>query len=230
MKNLKITLGLLAVALCGTFTSVSAQVAFSGGADFVSSYVWRGAMGARASVQPYAEASAGNFAVGTWGSTDINGENSEVDFYASYGVGNFSATVTNYWWEGEDVRYFGGKTHYLEVALGYTICESFPLSLSVNTMVYGGADDLNAKGDQAYSTYIELGYPVLTGDVALDVAVGFTPADGMYADEFDVCNIAARLSKSIAVTDSFELPLFVDTILNPAANRAYLVFGTSLCF
>ncbi len=229
MKSLKFTFGILALALCATINSASAQVTVSGGGDFVSSYIWRGSFGSGASFQPYAEVSTGGFAVGAWGSTDLNAPSKEFDYYVSYSVGNFSVGITDYWWLGEGCSYFGGGHHYYEAALGYTISESFPLSLSVSTM-FAGADDTNSKDEQAYSTYIELAYPLEVSDIAIDLAVGVTPADGMYASEFGVCNLSARFSKSLTVTDTFELPVFVDAIINPAGEQAFLVFGTSLSF
>ncbi|MFI3285811.1 MAG: hypothetical protein R3Y08_04080 [Rikenellaceae bacterium] len=228
MKKFKLTFGLIAAMLLG-FTSASAQVTLSGGADIVSSYVWRGAYTSAASFQPGVELAAGNFAVGAWGSTpfDTTCSLSEVDYYVSYSLGNLGVTVTDYWWDGAAMPYFDGG-HYYEAALSYSFGESFPLSLSVSTMFAGADTDVN--GDQLYSTYVEVGYPFEVGDVALDVAVGLTPQAGMYADDFGVCNVSATASKAVAITDSFELPMFVSAIVNPAGDRAYLLFGTSLSF
>ncbi len=229
MKSLKITFGLLAMAFCAITSSASAQVTLSGGADFVSSYVWRGAYGSGASVQPYAELGAGNFAIGVWGSTALETSvgAKEADYYVSYSTGGFSAMITDYWWEGEGLSY--GSNHYYEGALGYTFGDSFPLTISVSTM-FAGEGDKDENGDQLYSTYIGLDYPIEVGSVALDLGVGITPAAGMYADGFNVCSLSARVSKSVVITDSFELPLFVDAIVNPASSEAFLVAGFSLSF
>ncbi|MFR9502851.1 MAG: hypothetical protein SNH73_00175 [Rikenellaceae bacterium] len=223
MKSLKVTLGLLAVALCATFTSASAQVTLSGGADLVSSYVWRGAYTSAASVQPYAELGAGNFALGVWGSTatETTPSLSEVDFYLSYSVGNLSLMVTNYWWDGAAAPYFAGD-HFYEASLSYTFGESFPLSVGVNTMIAGADSD--------YSTYITFDYPITVGEVGLDLGVGITPAAGAYADDFGVCSLSATASNSIAITDKFELPVFVSGIVNPTADTIFLLFGTSISF
>ncbi len=224
MKSLKVTLGLLAIALCGTFTSASAQVSVSGGADFVSSYVWRGARLGGASIQPYAEIAVGGFAVGAWGSNGLTTEanEKELDFYVSYGIGNFSVAITNYFCGSESAPYFGGA-HVYEATLGYTISESFPLAIGVN---------YNFVGDDDSSAYISLDYPLTVGDVALDLGVGISPMESAYygTDGFDVCSLSARVSKSVVVTESFELPLFVDVIANPSADAAYLLVGTSISF
>ncbi|MFI3316349.1 MAG: hypothetical protein SNF93_02060 [Rikenellaceae bacterium] len=221
MKSLKVTFGLLAMALCATISSVSAQVTLGGGVDMVSTYVWRGAYCGGASAQPYAEAAVGNFAVGVWGSTSLNPLEGakEADYYVSYGVGGFSAMITDYWCGYEGDLY--GEGHVYEATLGYTICESFPLSLAVS---------YNFSGDDDNSTYIALTYPLTVGEVGLDLGVGLTPAAGAYASDFAVCSVSARVSKAIAVTPSFELPLFVDAIVNPDSKQAFLLGGISLSF
>ncbi|MFI3263586.1 MAG: hypothetical protein R3Y26_11890 [Rikenellaceae bacterium] len=232
MKNLKIKFSLLAIALFATISTVSAQVSVTGGADFVSSYVWRGSYCGGASVQPYAELGVGGFAVGAWGSTGIvNSEEKELDYYVSYGVGNFSVALTDYWCMGESYPYLGAG-HTYEASLAYTFGEKFPLSIAVNTM-FAGKTDVNSNGERAYSTYIALGYPVTIKDVVnIDFELGVTPADGAYADNFAVCNISARVSKAIEITDKFELPVFVDAIVNPSksGDNAYLLAGFSLSF
>jgi uncharacterized protein (TIGR02001 family) len=91
MKQLK----LAAVLLCATTFASTAQaqdsdISVSTGVDYVTEYVFRGVSFAGASVQPYAEASIGNFTVGGWFSTAI-GEDSaaagdEFDLYAGYSV------------------------------------------------------------------------------------------------------------------------------------------------
>ncbi len=224
MKSLKVTFGLLAVALCAITTSASAQVTVSGGADFVSSYVWRGARLGGASVQPYAEVAVGSFALGAWGSNGLttSADEKELDFYASYSIGNLSVMVTNYFCGAESALYFGGA-HVYEATLGYTISDSFPLAIGVN---------YNFSGDDDNSAYISLDYPLSFDEVGLDLGIGISPMESAYygTEGFDICSVSATASKSVAITDSFELPMFVSVIANPAAETAFLLFGTSLSF
>ncbi|MFI3323841.1 MAG: hypothetical protein SNI45_00860 [Rikenellaceae bacterium] len=224
MKSLKVTFGLLAIALCAVTTSASAQVSVSGGADFVSTYVWRGARLGGASIQPYAELAIGDLAIGAWGSNGLISatDEKELDFYVSYSLGNLSATVTNYFCAAESAAYFNGA-HVYEATLAYTLSDSFPLSLGVN---------YNFSGDDDNSAYISLDYSLEVSDVALDLGVGVSPMESAYygTDGAGVCSVSARVSKSIAITDSFELPMFVDVITNPAAETTFLLFGTSLSF
>lgn len=91
MKNLTFAAVLLAATtIAPTAFAQDSSVSISTGVDFVSQYVFRGVSLADDAVQPYAEASIGNFTVGGWFSTGV-GENSifagdEFDLYAGYSV------------------------------------------------------------------------------------------------------------------------------------------------
>jgi len=89
----KLLLAGAAMALFAAPTAAFAQdaeLSVSTGVDYVTEYVFRGVSFGGASVQPYAEASIGNFTVGGWFSTAI-GEDSDIagdefDLYAGYSV------------------------------------------------------------------------------------------------------------------------------------------------
>jgi len=81
---------LAATAIAPTAFAQDSNISVSTGVDYVSEYVFRGTSFAGASVQPYAEASIGNFTVGGWFSTAI-GEDSDIagdefDLYAGFSV------------------------------------------------------------------------------------------------------------------------------------------------
>ena len=91
MKKFTLAAALLcATAFASTAQAQDAEISVSTGVDYVTEYVFRGVSFAGAAVQPYAEASVGNFTVGGWFSTAI-GEDSkaaddEFDLYAGYSV------------------------------------------------------------------------------------------------------------------------------------------------
>ncbi len=220
--------------------TMAAEVEVAAGADFVSSYVWRGADQLSGfSVQPGASVTVGGFTAGLWGSTSIDCNAKELDFYVAYEIGGFSIGFTDYWWEGsktEDnaTQYFttaGRTSHYGEVNLGYTFGEKFPLSLSVNTFVYGRGD-LNRAGDkQAYSTYFHASYPFVLGGFDFETGIGIASSkySGCYANAYSVVqDVNLCVSYDVQITDKFALPLFVDTIFSPATDDAFIVFGFSL--
>ncbi|MGB3457501.1 MAG: TorF family putative porin [Litorimonas sp.] len=83
---------ILSLAATGAIATPAAaqDVDWSIGVDYVTEYVFRGASLGADSIQPYVEASVGNFTVGAWASTAF-GEGSaaaadEIDFYAGYSV------------------------------------------------------------------------------------------------------------------------------------------------
>ncbi len=65
--------------------TLSAQTSVSGGADFVSRYLWRGLdFGNSFSIQPSLALTSGGFEVGVWGSypfTNTADGNEEIDLY-----------------------------------------------------------------------------------------------------------------------------------------------------
>ena len=250
---------LITTALFLVFARLSAQTAesavetpaassFKVTAELVSHYVWRGSMATGSptpNIQPTLAYVKGNFEIGAWGSTDFAGSYKEVDPYVSFTAGKLKFTLTDYNWNFSHANYFNYKNtetgHILEAAVGYTGPESFPLSVSLNTMFYGFdknvTDSVTSK--QAYSTYVELGYT--KGPAAF--FLGFTPWAGFYNNygntafeptaakkSFSVVNIGATLSRSVKITDSFSLPLRATLVINPSATYAradfvHLVFG-----
>ncbi len=241
----KITSFIIVALLLAPVTG-KAQCDFSVGADFVSSYVWRGAATAGTSIQPSMGLSASGFNVGAWGSVDISGQGyKEVDLSVSYTIGGFRFGLTDYWWDGEGAfDYFDFKkdesSHLLEANLGYKF--GFGLELSWNTVV-AGAGDKYADGDdtkRTFSTYVEAGYSFAIKDVNLIAAIGASPwkSDVLYTgyekdgqqygtDGFAVTNISLAASKDVAITDKFSMPLFGQLAFNPAKEDVFLVFGLS---
>lgn len=202
-------------------------------ADVVSSYVWRGAKSAGASIQPSLTASAGAFSLGAWASTDIAGAGAkEVDFTAAYQAGGFKVAVTDYWWDGEEkYRYFSSPLgdnngHYVEGTIGYTLPEAFPLSVSWNTFFLGKGNK-KGDGDNSYSTFVELAYPFSVKGVDMGISAGFTPWESAVygTDGFKFTSIALSATKSIKFSDSFSLPIFGNIICNPNQEDIHFVFG-----
>ncbi|MDR3269223.1 MAG: hypothetical protein LBT83_09180 [Tannerella sp.] len=209
--------------------AVKAQgVEVSVGGDIVSSYIWRGTDCGGVSVQPALSVGIGGFSLTAWGSVGFeSADTKEYDFTLGYGIGGFSAAITDYWFDKPASKYFNYKSdetaHMFEGTLGY---DFGPLALSWNTF-FGGADS-NSKGDRAYSTYVEVSAPFKLGDFDFKAEIGATPWEGIYSTEFNVVNIGVTGSKTIKVTDSFSIPVFTKVIFNPYTEGTYFVFGVSL--
>jgi len=234
---------LVIVLFCLTPSAIlnaQSEIEIDLGGDIVSSYVWRGFKQAGASVQPHLSASLQGFSLGAWASTDItsNDGKKEVDFTAAYTIAGFKLAITDYWWDGEGAyRYFsypdtetGNGGHMLEATIGYTLPQSFPLSLTWNTFFLGRGNK-KSNGDNAYSTYAELSYPFSVKGVDMAISTGFTPWENATLGTgkgFKVTSIALNASKSIKITDSFSLPIFGNIICNPAREDIHFVFGISI--
>lgn len=199
------------------------------GADLVSNYIWRGQNLGAASVQPSIGISYAGLSFGTWGSTSFDGSSTEIDWTLGYEVAGFYVGVTTYYNTGE---FFDWKsdasTNLLEANLSYTLPESFPLTISANTMLTGVLDK-NADDNQNFSTYAELSYPFSVSSVDMSVAVGMVLGESAYyiTDGFSIYNITVGASKSIKITDDYSMAVFSSVTLNPVTEGTYLSLGVS---
>ena len=173
--------------------------------DLVSSYVWRGFYQTGVSFQPTLGFGIGGFSLTAWGSTDFDGTSSS---------------------DGEAAK-------EIDLTAAYTFGDSgLTLSIAWYTM-FAGADK-NEKGEQNYSSYVELNYPFSIKSVDLNATCGFLPYEagsGVYGvpnSGFAVTNLALKATKDIKVTDRFAIPVFAQAIWNPRMEDAHLVFGITL--
>jgi subtilisin family serine protease len=222
---------MFAVAFFATCGLAKAQgVEVSAGGDIVSSYIWRGQYLGGVSVQPGASLSVAGLSLTAWGSVGFdNSDIKEFDFTLGYGIGGFSAAITDYWFRYPDAinDYFdyGDETaHMLEVTLGY---DFGPAAISWNTY-FAGADYAKANGDRAYSTYIEGSVPFKLGGLDLKAELGLSPWESIYSEKFNIVNIGLTAGKEIRVTESFAIPAFTKIIFNPHWKECFFVFGVSL--
>lgn len=208
--------------------------------DFVNRYIWRGFdLGANTpSVQPNVKFSTGGFSTGFWGAYALANENAleEIDFYASYSFaiaqsGSLSLGLTDYMNPNSGTKIGnihnhndaeGPGAHFVELNIGYTGPESFPISLSFNSFIYNLANN---------PIYFQVGYATSIEDVGLSLFVGGTPGEdtGYYGvTDFSIINVGFTAIRSINVTESFSVPIFGSIILNPAAEDLFYVLGFSL--
>ena len=96
--------GVLAAATLFSAGRVSAQekgVSFSGGADIVSTYLWRGVYEAGVSFQPTLVMTAGNFSATAWGSVDFASTTyKEMDLTLAYTLGPVTRSLADLYWTG----------------------------------------------------------------------------------------------------------------------------------
>ena len=210
----------LLVGLVMMFSGVAKAEGFSVGADVVSRYVWRGTQfGDGVAVQPslsYTFPGIG-VEVGAWGSYDLSDDDaSEADLYLTVPFGNFSFTVTDYFfptggWDNY-FDYSDDGAHVIELSAGFE---------AENVSLFGA---VNVSGDDDNSLYFEAGYSFYDKDdysASLFVGAG----DGAYtngsnaAGEFDLVNVGVSLSKDI---------FSASYIINPDLETSFFVVGVTL--
>lgn len=207
------TMKALAICAIAVLSATSAKAQFSTGADMVSSYVWRGvpqeATKGVPNFQPYVSFTTGGFTIGSWASSSFSGNVKEVDLYATYVFSpSFTLSVTDYNWgfNSSYFKYSKGSDHMFEATVAYTGSEAFPLSVSLNTF-FAGADTL-ATGKNAFSSYVELSYPLSANAKVFCGASLMESAMVYYTSGFAVTNIGIKVSKAIEITDKFSLPVY----------------------
>lgn len=203
---------------------------FSFGADVVSRYVWRGTdFGESASIQPALSFGYGGLEIGTWASYAINPESAhanEHDLWISYTTGPLSLGVTDYYFPNLGAGFFdfdgdGDGAHYIEPYLTLTGPASFPMSFFAGYFAYNDPD---------HSIYLNAAYPFSIEGVDLAFGLGASATESaMYGtNRFGVVDISLAAARSVPITEHFSLPLSVAYVLNPYAEKSFLVLGLSL--
>ncbi|MEI6754411.1 MAG: hypothetical protein WCK78_14745 [Paludibacter sp.] len=229
---------LVAILAIAVFTVTSAKAQFATGADLVSSYVWRGVPQdgtfpkGTPNIQPYVSYTIGGLTLGSWSSASFTGGVKEVDLYATYTISPaLAVTITDYNWGFTSTKgyfdYSATTDHIYEATLAYTGPEKFPISASINTM-FAGADKKPSDATKAaLSTYIELGYQVTP--LVKVFAGGVLGESNAYATTgAGLTNVGIKVSKSIAITDKFSLPVYGILGANPYSGGAFFVAGITL--
>ncbi|MDR3235782.1 MAG: hypothetical protein LBT48_03535 [Prevotellaceae bacterium] len=206
------------------------------GADVVSKYVWRGVnQNQGAAFQPSLGFSYKGISLGAWGSVGFaNPDAYEFDLSLGYSVGGLSVAITDYYWDGHATPYtYGDYTdaHRFEGVVAYNFGESFPLTLSWATFFAGADKKITATGEeQNYSTYISASYDFSCGGTDFTAAIGVSPwTETLWAqgEDFQICDISLKATKTLTITPTFSIPLFVQGIIAPATESAHLVVGFS---
>jgi len=210
------------------------------GASLQSRYIWRGINlgGNSASIQPSISYTKGIFSIGAWGAYSLGSDQlgQEADLYITISPLDFlSFTVTDYFFPSDRVGnqgYFsyGDKTgHVFESMVSFSGFKKFPINIFLATN-FAGADKTENE-DQSFSTYVEASYPILAGFVDLRVFTGAVFGDnGSYygTDGSGLINLGIGVSKSIEITEKFNLPVDAALIFNPDAENLFITFGITI--
>ncbi|HEX2920099.1 MAG TPA: hypothetical protein VHO50_02930 [Bacteroidales bacterium] len=239
MKNKILLLLLIVLFNCPVASSQDNQagnnekskLSFEIRADLVSRYIWRGLpLSLSSNIQPSLVLTYGNFSFGGWGSYSLSSRYSEADLFLCYDLGLFTLGLNDYYSEEEtdlsfnDYSDFSNDTpHSIEGTLTFNGTESFPLSFTLGTFVYGADKDFD--DNNYYSTYLEVSYSASINDTDLNFFLGGTPAEGYYSDKAAIVNLGITASHNLKISESFSLPVGTSFILNPDANDVFIVLG-----
>lgn len=117
----------------------------------------------------------------------------------------------------------GEGAHYLEPFLQISGPETAPFTLFAGFFAYNDPDN---------SIYLEGQFPFVVNGVEMGLTVGVVAGESGFYNTGSVAlvNLGLSASRTIQITESFGLPVFVRYILNPnpRVERSYLVFGFSL--
>ncbi len=237
----------LVVAMLLVAANVSAQESskhdsnFHLGVDIQTKYIWRGmemmTEDAAPVVFPCLNFSNKGFYAYAMGGYSINGKYSEVDLGLSYTYNWLTLALNDYYYpttnSAED-QYFNLKSretgHWFEGTI--TIApENVPAYLTVSNF-FAGADK-DADGEQAYSTYAEVGghYDFMNDhQLALAVGAAFNKScyNG-YEHDFSICNIELKYTYNVSMK-SHTLPLSVAYIINPVYEKSHVNLTASFAF
>lgn len=236
----------MALAMTATVSAVSAQdkVESNISADFVNQYIWRGQDLGGVSIQPSASIAYKGLSIGAWGNIgidkpeqkddDVYYDDKEFDLTASYSISGFNIGVTDYWFSNNGLdpnhRYFmynaHSTNHLFEGNIGYNFG---PVALQWFTN-FAGNDGTKTNGKRAYSSYCELSAPFKLGGLDWSAALGASPwKTTSYGNSgFAIINASVKVTKAIALTPSFSVPVFAQIATNPCSQKAYFVIGFTL--
>ena len=249
MKKTIYIIALLIISQIFNSTPLFAQdsLIFTGGADLVSRYVWRGInVNDSPNIQPSLAISYAGLSFGFWGSYTLSkisklerdfSVSQEIDTWIAYSLDltntiNFSTILTDYYFpqSGIGIGNFnnyknpvGPGAHTLELGISLSGNKSFPLSFSSYINIYN---------DSGNNSYFQIDYLTNISNYNLDVFIGATSgsknnSDYYGTDKFNVINIGITANRDIKISDSFSIPVYVSYILNPKVEISYLIFGLS---
>ena len=213
-NNLKKWAMMLCMAIAIPVTSVAQdKLELSAAADVVSSYIWRGQKIGNAGIHTTLSVAYKGFSFSAWSPLAFDGDDGdELDLTLAYETGNFSVSVTDYWYTEYN------DEHTLEAQVGYDF--GF-LAANWYTNI-AGKNNENAS-------YFTLTAPFSLIGLDWEAEVGATPwgTDYYGTDKFSVCELSLGASKEIKITKNFYTSLFAKATYNPTAEKFYGTFGIS---
>jgi len=208
--------------------------------DVANNFIWRGFAN---NTTPVVQSSVtfsptGKLLFGTWTSTPFSTDWDEQPilldvFFELQILPALSLFVTSYYVYGAGwtESYFNLKKEETGHAFDAQLkigTDDFPLRAMISTIFAG--NDLNEKGKNNYSTYIELGYGKSGNHADWEIFTGAVPMkSGFYGlTGADVVNLGFKVTKSFEITPTWSLPVSMKFTVNPARRAAFLTAAVAL--
>lgn len=199
-------------------------------AELTSNYLWRGTnSGDFPLVMPTVGFSKGGFEVYAWGAWAFDDSYRELNIGVSYSFSNFTIELVDYFYPWKGNRFFNfsnrSTTHSIEAIATYEP-EAFPLHVTVGTTIFG--DDKNVNGNNAFSTYAQVGYTHEFNEKnSLMAAAGFSVNKSFYTDYekgFYPVNLTAGYTRTFFIKD-YQLPVYATYVYNPYMKKSFFNVG-----
>ncbi|PID93254.1 MAG: hypothetical protein CSA95_08345 [Bacteroidetes bacterium] len=169
---------------------------------------------------------------GIWNGIALNSSYKEVDFYLSWNQKNLTITLLDYYCPRE--RIFSDEftdvkshttPHLTDLQIAYNIPRT-PFTLMASTLFWGC--DLNAKGKNYYSTYLELGYTQSFDEMNTRILLGYSLWEGIYGSKRGIVNMEIAAEYPLIKREAFALLVNTHFIYNPLKKKLYFGAGVSL--
>ena len=217
-------------------------------------HIWRGLRGGDGpTVCPTLELQKGRFTIGAWGGYAFDDSFHEVDLYMTYTTPEFQFLIYDcyapnpHYWHSDPLDYNSERTvHMVRTTGRFKGTEQFPVSILASVYVYGDRlrnndefivgpnnedipnPDFKEKNPDRNSVYFEIGYHHKLANKEVSYALGMSPGNSIYTDQFNVCNINMTVQDKFNFGKNYALPISTGLTINPAADRVYLNFTISL--
>ena len=212
---------------------------FGASVELTSKYLWRGQeYGEAPTVFPTLSFGTGGLSIYATGAYTFDNSWREADLGISYTLKDFTLGVVDYYYPtvvGANDRFFNFKNaetgHLLEACLSW-VSSKLPISAMVSTFFYGA--DKKENGEQAWSTYAEVGYHQDFSETnILSVALGASLNKSLYNNYetgFSIVNVAVKYSTELYSNNKFNIPASVQYVVNPQKEKNYISFSLGLSF
>lgn len=210
---------------------------FGASVELTSKYLWRGQeYGEAPTIFPTLSFTTGGLCIYAIGAYTFDNSWREADLGVSYTIKDFTLGIVDYYYPtptGERDKLFEfdkDKTgHLFEGCLTYAPSK-LPVSAMLSTFFYGA--DKNLDGDQAWSTYVEVGYHYDFSETNIfSVALGTSLNKSFYNNfetGFSIVNIALKYQTAIPTGKKYSIPVSAQYVINPQKEKSYIAFSIGL--